>query len=242
MTKANLQKELLSKVKPGTKPSDIKGLKRSKSANDINANPEQEAFLKELWLLLHPATKSLPLDQPIDQEALKSALKSQLNELKTLKTSPPQPLLAEQLKAKQAQIESLRQQLETSHNQLTTTQAQLDQSLAARHQSLTTFASEHEKRQQAQQELDQTINEASAELVKGDQANSVLRTQLFQANQQINSLQRELNLARIHKHSPSPSLPSFPNRLDSALNYTQYALYAWLALWFILLLTRSQPN
>jgi hypothetical protein len=48
MTKANLQKELLSKVKPGTKPSDIKGLKRSKSANDINFNPEQEAFLKEL--------------------------------------------------------------------------------------------------------------------------------------------------------------------------------------------------
>src|ERR1044072_8046435 len=35
MTKENLQKELLEKVKLGTKPSDIKKLKRSKSAGDI---------------------------------------------------------------------------------------------------------------------------------------------------------------------------------------------------------------
>jgi hypothetical protein len=40
MTKQNLQKELLEKVKPGTKPSDLKKLKRSKSADDIpNAPP-----------------------------------------------------------------------------------------------------------------------------------------------------------------------------------------------------------
>src|ERR1043165_1487743 len=35
MTKPDLQKELLEKVKPGTKPSDLKKLKRSKSAGDI---------------------------------------------------------------------------------------------------------------------------------------------------------------------------------------------------------------
>jgi chromosome segregation ATPase len=175
---------------------------------------------------LHPATKSLPLDQPIDQEALKSALKSQLNELKTLKTSPPPPLLAEQLKEKQAQIEQLRKALEAQSTALNQVQTQLDQSLEARHHSLKVFSQAHEKRQQAQQELDHTIEEASEELVKGDQTNSTLRTQLFQAHQQISRLQRELNLARLRQHSPSPRSPSLPHRLDSALNYTQYALYA----------------
>src|SRR4051812_9439380 len=33
--KENLQKELLEKVKPGTKPSDLRKLKRSKSDSDI---------------------------------------------------------------------------------------------------------------------------------------------------------------------------------------------------------------
>jgi chromosome segregation ATPase len=136
------------------------------------------------------------------------------------------PLVQAQLKEKQAQIEQLRKALEAKSIALNQAQAQLDQSLEARCQGLTTFACEHEKRQQAQQELDHTIKEASEELVKGDQANSTLRTQLFQANQQINSLQRELNLARLRQHSPSPSPSNLPNRLDSALNYSQYALYA----------------
>src|SRR3954452_10878042 len=35
MTKDQLQKELKDKVKPGVKPSDLKKLKRSKSADDI---------------------------------------------------------------------------------------------------------------------------------------------------------------------------------------------------------------
>ncbi|CAI2183247.1 15547_t:CDS:1, partial [Funneliformis geosporum] len=39
MTKQALQKELLEKVKPGAKPSDIKRLKRSKSAGDIPTAP-----------------------------------------------------------------------------------------------------------------------------------------------------------------------------------------------------------
>jgi DNA-binding transcriptional MerR regulator len=39
MTKEQLQQELKEKVKAGVKPSDIKRLKRSKSANDVNPNP-----------------------------------------------------------------------------------------------------------------------------------------------------------------------------------------------------------
>src|SRR5688500_2767894 len=92
MTKENLKKELLATIKPGMKPSDIKKLKRSKSANDLpNSLPEQEAFLKELWLLLHPQTRSLSLTESVNQEALKKALKSQLDQLKGL---PNQTLLA----------------------------------------------------------------------------------------------------------------------------------------------------
>ena len=37
--KGSLQKEILEKVKPGTKPSDIRKLKRSKSADDIPSAP-----------------------------------------------------------------------------------------------------------------------------------------------------------------------------------------------------------
>src|SRR5436190_1472223 len=39
MTKQELQKEILAKVKPGTKPSHLKKLKRSKSDGDIPKAP-----------------------------------------------------------------------------------------------------------------------------------------------------------------------------------------------------------
>jgi chromosome segregation ATPase len=285
MTKENLQKELLAKVKPGLKPSDIKRLKRSKSANDLpNSLPEQEAFLKELWLLLHPQTKSLSLNQPINQEELKKALKSQLNQLKGLQPNPallekkqalilaktkltnpakresweteagikdylkklereinelepPLPLVQEQLKEKQEQIEALRAQLEQKSTELAHTKSELDQSLEARCQALTTFGHAHEKRNKAEQELDETVEEASNELKHGDQETSRLRSELFKANQQVNSLQHELNLARINRHKNLPDSP-----LELPFNYWSYALYAWLALWFMALLNRPQPQ
>jgi hypothetical protein len=105
MTKEQLQKELKEKIKPGVKASEIKKLKRSKSADDI--------------------------------------------------ANPPTPLLADQLKEKQQQIESLTKESETKSNtirllrenlerdsqeqeitelksQLNQTKQQLDNSLAAR--------------------------------------------------------------------------------------------------------------
>jgi len=72
MTKQDLQKELIETVKEGVKPSDLKKLKRSKSADDISSNNP-------------PA--------------------------------PPLPLVNEQLKEKQKQIESLTEKLEQT-NQL----------------------------------------------------------------------------------------------------------------------------
>ncbi|CAI2193499.1 10982_t:CDS:1, partial [Funneliformis geosporum] len=204
----NLKKELLTTVTLGIKPSDIKKLKRSKSANDLpNSLPEQEAFLKELWLLLHPQTRSLSLTEPVNQEALKKALKVQLDQLKELGNCPPQALLTDQLKEKQTEIETLRAQLAQKNTELTQVKSELDQSLEARCKGLTTFGHEYEKRNKAEQELNETVEEAASELKHGDKQNSSLRTQLFQANQQISTLQHELSLARINRNRNLPDNP-----------------------------------
>ncbi|CAG8455315.1 12943_t:CDS:1 [Ambispora gerdemannii] len=47
MTKEQLQKELKEKIKPGIKASDLKKLKRSKSADDISTSPTSNIPLKK---------------------------------------------------------------------------------------------------------------------------------------------------------------------------------------------------
>src|ERR1044072_6172158 len=113
--KEDLQQEILDKVKPGTKPSDISKLKRSKSADDIS----------------------------------------------TIPTPPPLPIVNDQLKEKQREIENLRQELETVNQELKETKEQLDNSLAARVAGVKVFGEEHAKRKKIQQELNQTLEEAS---------------------------------------------------------------------------------
>jgi|SRR3954462_3820039 hypothetical protein len=48
MTKDQLQKEIKDKVKPGIKPSDLRKLKRSKSADDIPTSSPQEKQITNL--------------------------------------------------------------------------------------------------------------------------------------------------------------------------------------------------
>ena len=48
MTNPELQQELKEKVKEGVKPSDLKKLKRSKSADDINPNPPTQLLQDQL--------------------------------------------------------------------------------------------------------------------------------------------------------------------------------------------------
>jgi hypothetical protein len=154
MTKQDLQKELLEKVKPGTKPSDLRKLKRSKSADDIPNSP--------------PLPLSTPLNRSKCQEPFTdpkypyTTLISQQEELETLRkettaksdtiallrkkceeleqTAPPNQLLQDQLKQKQSQIENLRKDLETAHSQLKALQTEhsslLDTNLTLKHQSL----------------------------------------------------------------------------------------------------------
>ena len=112
-----------------------------------------------------------------------------------LKKNPPNPLLQEQLKVKQQEIESLRKKFEEKSKELTETTEQLDNSLFARVEAVKQFGLIYDKLQQVKQELDDTVDQASDELISSDDKASSLRTKLFTARQQIDSLQKDLNLA-----------------------------------------------
>src|SRR3954465_3730445 len=126
MTKQNLQKELLEnevsaeqKVKPGTKPSD---LKRSKSAEQIGLTPpvhlersksaEPQSFNDPKYPYTTLISQSQELETLRKESEAKSAtislLRKKIDELE--KSNPPNLLLQEQLAEKQQQIESLRKQ------------------------------------------------------------------------------------------------------------------------------------
>jgi DNA repair exonuclease SbcCD ATPase subunit len=129
MTK-DFQKELKEKVKEGVKPSDLKKLKRSKSAGDV-ANiplPPKEPDNK------YPYTQLVSQAQEIDE--LKKETKAKSETIEALEKSPPYPLLAEQLKEKQKEIETLREQLETAHTTKSQFQQELQNELSELDQSL----------------------------------------------------------------------------------------------------------
>jgi len=177
--KEDLQQEILDKVKPGTKPSDLKKLKRSKSADDIN-----------------------------------------------IPTPPPLPIVNDQLKEKQREIENLREQLEKVNQELQTVKQELDQSLAARVAGVKVFGEEHAKRVKVEQELNETIEEASDELINQDDKVSQLRTQLAQSQHKINQLEQELK--REQRKNNLHSTANFTDPLPH-LDYLKYALYTLLA-------------
>src|SRR4051812_23659869 len=148
MTKQNLQKELLEnevsaeqKVKPGTKPSD---LKRSKSAEAIGLTPpvhlerSKSAEPQSINDPKYPYTTLISQSQELEtlrketetKSTTISLLRKKIEELE--KSNPPNLLLQEQLAEKQQQIESLREQLENKPLET----SELDQALLARHQNL----------------------------------------------------------------------------------------------------------
>src|SRR5687768_1985115 len=77
---------------------------------------------------------------------------------------PPPNLLQAQLTQKQTELESLRAELEKVNQELKETKQALDDSLTARIAGVKIFGQEHSKRNQAEQELTATIDQASAEL------------------------------------------------------------------------------
>ena len=88
MTKEQLQQELKEKVKAGVKPSDIKKLKRSKSADDINPNPSANN---------NPPTHLLQdqlTEKQKEVESLRTKLETVNNELKETKEQLDQSLFS----------------------------------------------------------------------------------------------------------------------------------------------------
>ena len=137
MTKEQLQKELLEKVKPGTKPSQ---LKKSKSTGDLTQAQTPSNQPKRKSLEIPTPTKSLKvqLTEAQDQiSILELKLETQSRELTELNSlTAENEHLKEQAKNKQKEVENLRKLLETKTSELTQTKQELDKSLEARHQGL----------------------------------------------------------------------------------------------------------
>jgi uncharacterized coiled-coil DUF342 family protein len=152
MTKPEFQQELKKKITAGVKPSDIKKLKKSKSADDI--------------------PNSLPHN-----------------------SGPPTPLLLNQLKEKQKEVESLRAKLDDSHQKLAETTEKLDNSLLARYEAVKQFGLIYEKLKQIRKELDENVQQASDELENKDETVKQLRTIQQKTQTRIRELEQDLNLA-----------------------------------------------
>jgi predicted nucleic acid-binding Zn-ribbon protein len=185
MTKEQLQKELKEKVKPGIKPSQ---LKRSKSADDVSPPTplEKGGVYSELSELdsetKYPFTTLISQQEQLDELKKETTaksdtikllrkknddLRSKLSDLqgkcddlqKELTRNPPTPLLQDQLKQKQQeiehlrkqgedsakQIESLRTQLEATNQNLTESNTKLEQSLTARVEAVKQFDKVYDK-------------------------------------------------------------------------------------------------
>src|SRR5947208_15837546 len=111
MTKANLQKELLEKVKPETKPSHLKKLKRSKSEGDIPQAPplpqstplsksqSQQSFNNPQYPYTTLVSQQQTLEKLEKETTAKSdtikLLRKKIEDLE--KNNPPNALLSEQL-------------------------------------------------------------------------------------------------------------------------------------------------
>src|ERR1043165_8369383 len=116
MTKEQLKQELLNKIKPGVKASDLKKLKKSKSVGDLP----------------HPTlTRTRANSSAVSNLELQLEIKKR----EVVEKEEQITIYSEQLKEKQSEIESLRQQLETKTAELTAelkeTKQQLDDSLQA---------------------------------------------------------------------------------------------------------------
>ena len=210
MTKSQLQKELLEKVKPGTKPSH---LKRSKSESELLGNKI-------------PQAPPLPKNQEVEHlKAELARVKAELKKAQNLNT-----LLQDQLKEKQQEIEELRERLEAPTPNPT---QELDQSLKARHKSLKDWFKQYQKTQSLDQELSENVEQASEELVNQDRKISSLQSQNIKLKQANQSLARDLNLAqrlaelrRTNSLPAKDTWPSFPSL--SLINWTLTLLTLWI--------------
>jgi len=233
MTKENLQKELKEKVKEGVKPSKIK---KSRSAEPIGLTPpvpplqrskSNEPFTDPKYPYTTLISQQEELDKLKKETQAKSdtiaLLRKKIGELEKI---PPRPLLVDQLKEKQQEIEALRKQGEDSAQQIENLREQLaqkstelstlkqeqsallDTNLTLKHQALKDWWTQYQQTQKLEQELKENVDYASEELISQDKRISSLSSQLFKLKQTNQSLAKDLalttKLAELRKN-PLPS-------------------------------------
>ena len=209
MTNDKLQQELKEKVKAGVKPSDLKKLKRSKSADDIPAapplpkavplsksqsNPPFNDPKYPYTTLITQAEKITELEK--ETKAKSDTISLLRKKIESLEKDPPNSLLQDQLKEKQKQIEELREELEEKDTNLTQTLTELDNSLFSRHEAIKQFGLIYDKLQVVKLELLQETDIATDEIISQDKEISQLRSQKQQAKLKMQELEKDLKLAQ----------------------------------------------
>jgi hypothetical protein len=170
MTKADLQKELLAKVKLGTKPSH---LKRSKSLSDIPIAPPLPT--SPIPLVRSQSAQELEptvskLDQLKDEISI-LALKLETSEREKAELTVDNQQLKVALQeidyqTKTRQLDSLA--LVPTNPLPPSELTELDQALISRHQTLKDFFKQYQKAQSLEQELEENIDYASEEIIRQD--------------------------------------------------------------------------
>jgi chromosome segregation ATPase len=118
MTNPELTKELKDKLKEGVKPSDLKKLKRSKSADDIPSTDEKLPTQTDLTILLQDQLK----EKQKEIEILREKLETKNRELAQTQTELDNSLLARQKSNKQFtliydKLQQVKQELNENVNQ-----------------------------------------------------------------------------------------------------------------------------
>jgi len=198
MTKQDLQQELKEKVKEGIKPSDLKKLKRSKSADDIPTSAPNPPLKKSHSQLEIPVSNQPSKDQIIKQ--LKQDLLFTQNTANNYLTS---------LQVAQAQIAQLQEQIKENPTELKTKINQLeDKILELRVEKIKEFNEYYETKQELETELDSNISLAVKEIVKLEDRLKELNKKKLTLQQklgQASSKNAELELKLINELSNEPN-------------------------------------
>ena len=253
MTKENLQKELKEKVKEGIKPSDLKKLKRSKSADDIPTSLTPPNLVRSKSTQeLEPAPNQEEWEDKIS--VLELTVETKDREL--IEKAETITIYSDQLQTKQKeiehlrkqgedsakQVENLRKQLEEKNEELKKLKAEqsslLDDNLTLKHKGLKDWFTQYQQTQKLEQELVENVNHASEELVNQDKQINSLQGQVKKLKQQNQSLQKDLESAeKLAELRKSP----YPNDSDS-YPFLKYTLYSLVAILFTLLLVNNLKN
>jgi len=181
MTKSQLQKELLEKVKEGVKPST---LKKSKSLNDLPTSTKSPPLKSS------HSTTDIPLLPSGELEDKISVLEL------TIETKD------RELEDKDQTIKDYQK----ADEEIKKTKQELDDSLFARAEAVKQFGVIYAKLKSIRKELEENITQSTDELINQDQIITKLRTSQLRAQTRIQELEKDLTLKNFSYSSPENDL------------------------------------